>query len=40
MAIDFAVHVGADEVRQVAERARAIEGDRRPVLDPQPEKKE
>jgi hypothetical protein len=35
--IDFAVHVGAEEVEAAARRVAAIRGDRKPQVDPQPE---
>jgi len=38
--IDFGLHAGAGEVRAVAERIAAIQGERPPVIDPEPEKKE
>jgi hypothetical protein len=40
MAIDFAVHVGGDDVRRVAERISAIQRERRPTVDAEPEKKD
>jgi hypothetical protein len=38
--IDFGLHEGADEIRAMSERIAAIQGDRPPVIDPEPEKKE
>jgi beta-fructofuranosidase len=37
-AIDFAIHAGKDEVKQVAGRIAALQADVRPVVDPQPVK--
>jgi len=38
--IDFAIHIGTDQVDAVAKRIAAIQGDQKPVLDEQPERKE
>ena len=38
--IDVAIHVGVDRVKRVAERIAAMQGDRAPVVDKQPEKKD
>jgi galactose mutarotase-like enzyme len=38
--IDFAIHVGAEETKRLIERVAAIQGDAKPVLEQQPEKKE
>ena len=38
--IDFTIHTGAEEVKRLAERVTSIQGDVKPVLDQQPEKKE
>jgi hypothetical protein len=35
--VDFAVHVGAQEVETAAKRVVAIQGDRKPQVDAQPE---
>ena len=40
MTIDFAVHVGADEVQKAAREIEQIQGDRRPLINEKPEKKE
>jgi len=40
MTIDWAIHVGADEVRGAADRIAAIQGSKTPTLDTQPEQKE
>jgi hypothetical protein len=38
--IDFAIHMGAEETKRLAERVAAIQGDTTPVLEQQPEKKD
>jgi hypothetical protein len=38
--IDFGLHEGSDEVKTVSGRIAEIQGDRSPVIDPEPEKKE
>jgi len=38
--IDYAIHIGAKEVKRVANRIQAIQGKRKPVIDQQPEKKD
>jgi galactose mutarotase-like enzyme len=38
--IDFAIHVGAPEVKRAANQITSIQADRKPVIDPQPEEKE
>jgi hypothetical protein len=38
--IDYAVHIGADDVKRVSERVAAIQGARKPVIENTPEKKE
>jgi len=40
MTIDFGVHVGAEEVQKVAREIEQIQGDRRPLINEKPEKKE
>ena len=40
MTIDFAVHIGAEEVQKVAHEIEQIQGDRRPLLNEKPEKTE
>jgi Domain of unknown function (DUF4432) len=40
MTIDFGVHIGTDEVQKVAREIEQIQGDRRPLLNEKPEKKE
>ena len=40
MTIDFAIHVGTAEVGQVAQEIARIQGDRRPLVNEKPEKKE
>ncbi len=37
MAIDFAIHVGKDQVEDVAEQIRKIQGDRKTTVDEKPE---
>ncbi|HET6249938.1 MAG TPA: aldose 1-epimerase family protein [Tepidisphaeraceae bacterium] len=37
-AIDFAIHVGTEDVKKVADRIAAIQGDKAPVLDEAPPK--
>jgi hypothetical protein len=36
MTIDYGIHVGKDEVQKVADRIKAIQGDRKPVIDEKP----
>jgi hypothetical protein len=38
--IDYAIHIGAKEVKRVANRIRVIQRQRKPVIDKQPEKKD
>jgi galactose mutarotase-like enzyme len=38
--IEFAIHVGAEQVKTVAGRIRAIQGEEKPLLDDKPEKKD
>ena len=38
--IDFAIHASADETQRLAEQIAAIQGDIKPVLDQEPEKKD
>ena len=40
MTLDFAIHVGTAEVGQVAQEIARIQGDRRPLINEKPEKKE
>jgi hypothetical protein len=40
MTLDFAIHVGTAEVGQVAQEIARIQGDRRPLVNEKPEKKE
>ena len=40
MTIDFAIHAGTAEVEHVAQEISRIQGDRRPLLNEKPEKKE
>jgi hypothetical protein len=39
MTIDYTIHVGKDEVQKAADRIKAIQGDRKPVVDEKPEGK-
>jgi hypothetical protein len=36
--IDYAIHVGEGEVKQAADRVKAVQGDRKPQVDAEPEK--
>lgn len=38
MTIDYGIHVGKDEVQKVADRIKAIQGDRKPIVAEKPEK--
>ena len=38
--IDFAIHASADETQRLADQIAAIQGDTKPVLDQEPEKKD
>lgn len=40
MTIDYGIHVGKDEVQKVADRIKTIQGDRKPIVDEKPEKKD
>ena len=40
MTIEYAVHVGADAVEEAAREVAKIQGDRRPLINEKPEKKE
>ena len=40
MTIDYGIHVGKDDVQKVADRIRTIQGDRKPIVDEKPEKKD
>ena len=36
--IDYAIHVGEAEVKQAADRVKAVQGDRKAQVDAEPEK--
>ena len=38
--IDYAIHIGAEDVKRVADRIAAIQSATKPVLEEQPEKKD
>jgi hypothetical protein len=38
MTLDFGIHVGKDEVQRMAERIKAIQADRKPIVDDRPQK--
>jgi hypothetical protein len=40
MTVDYAIHVGKDEAQKVAERIKTIQGNRAPMVDEKPEKKD
>jgi hypothetical protein len=40
MTIDFGIHAGKDEVQRMADRIKVIQGDRKPMVEDKPEKKD